>query len=192
MMTHDEYRQQLPDYVLNLLSPQQLGSLEHHIAQCASCRQALQREKSISRLVQSTLHVVSKPDPKRLREFMLVLPQKRSARWNRQGWQKQLAPVMLVLFLAAGILLTQITMPSGTLPAFVTTAHAATATSTNTPTATAAQTLSAEHAVPQPGSSIPVPHQQTMPILSNSPQTPVTTPEPLPTPAAAAIGRANQ
>ncbi len=32
MMTHDDYRKQLPDYALNLLSPEQLGVIEHHIA----------------------------------------------------------------------------------------------------------------------------------------------------------------
>lgn len=187
MMKHEEYRQKLPDYALNLLPPKQLVIIENHVAHCVSCRQALQRERTVAHLVQSSVNTASKPNAIRLRELMPKPPQKRRAHWQLQGWRKQLAPLMLVLFLAFGVLLTQIAKPSGSLPAFVSTAHAATATSTNTPTATTAQALSLEQSASETGQEMTELGSQTAPRPSGFPQTPLTTPEPQPTPVAAAM-----
>ncbi|MDX1413533.1 MAG: zf-HC2 domain-containing protein [Candidatus Promineifilaceae bacterium] len=186
-MKHDEFRQKLPDYALDLLSPQQLVAVEHHLAQCTSCQQALQHERKIAHLIRSSVSIASRPDVARLRELMPAPPKKKSVYWKRSGWQKQLAPVMLVLFLSIGVFLTQISKPSGSLPAFVSTAYAATATSTNTPTATTSvQSVSLEESTMDTGRVIIESSKQIAPKPSSFPQTPVTTPEPQPTPVAAA------
>jgi anti-sigma factor RsiW len=180
MMTHDDFRQQLPDYALSLLSPQQLGLIEDHIAHCDGCRKALLKERKVGRLVYSTIHNATQPDSGRLRSLMPVprasLPA--CSPWNRRGWQKQLAPVILILMLAFGVFLTQRTLPAGgSFPGFVGTAYAATATSTNTPTATAVQSLPVGQTVPELETLSSVPNQ---PAPSKAPDHPVTTPEPLP------------
>lgn len=186
-MTHNDYRQQLPDYALNLLSPEQLGLIEHHIAQCGSCRQLLLREKRIGQLVRSTINVVSQPDSARLSDLMPELPQKRKVHWNQIGWQKRFAPAMLIIFLVLAVFLTQKTMPSGSLPAFVSTAHAATATSTNTPTATAVQALSEKQIGTGPANTQIEFSKPSIPVPLNSPQRPAATPDPLPTPVASVM-----
>jgi anti-sigma factor RsiW len=187
MMTHDDFCKQLPDYTLNLLPPRQLGVIEHHISHCTSCRQAMLHERKIGQLVHSTINAAAQPDSTRLRTLMPKPPQKRRSRWNQHRWQKQLAPVMLILVLALGVFLTQRVMPSGSLPAFVTTAHAATATSTNTPTATAVQAFSAKQAGSGPVNIVPESNKQSVPMPVSSPLRPVTTPDPLPTPVASVM-----
>jgi hypothetical protein len=122
--------------------------------------------------------------------------------WHAHGWQKQLAPVLLLLLLALGGFILQSTLPEGSIPAFVVTAHASTATSTNTPTATLAQSLpqklvlsaaevSAGHeqidvvvnTVVGPAMPVPKPDK----VLFQGSEQPLATPDPLPTPVAAII-----
>ena len=184
MMTHEELRQQLPDYALNLLPPGQLNLVERHIAGCSSCRQAVGREREVGYLVQNTINGLTQLDSGRLRALMPDPPQKRRAPWNHHGWQRQFAPVMLILTLLFGALLTQRSGPSGGLPGFVTTAHAATATSTNTPTATAVQALTEKQAAQELVEMEPEINQDSKPMPSNVLQHPANTPEPLPTPLA--------
>ena len=192
-MTHKDISRRIPDYVLGLLSPKQLGAVEHHIAHCPDCRQLLRREKRLGQLVRVTVDMATKPDPTRLRRLMPAIPRRRSVVWHPHGWQKQLAPVLLLLLLVLGGFILQRTLPEGSVPAFVVTAHAATATTTNTPTATLAQSL------PQESTG----HEQfdvventvvgrAMPVPSPDSKQPLATPDPLPTPVAAIIGIATQ
>ncbi|NCF66817.1 MAG: hypothetical protein GWP61_12645 [Chloroflexi bacterium] len=192
MMTHDEVSRRIPDYVLGLLSHKQLRAVEHHVAQCVDCQQTLRRERKLSQLVRVTIDTATKPEAIRLRHLMPVVTRRQSVNWFPQRWQKQLAPILLLILLTLGGLLLQRTLPEGSVPAFVATAHAATATTTNTPTATVAQSIPAKHAGYEQyeqhdfeeravvGPAIPVPSPESAQALA--------TPGPLPTPVAALVG----
>lgn len=145
-MTHEDISRSIPDYVLGLLTPKQLGAVEQHVAHCPDCRQLLRREKRISQLVRVTVDKATTPDAIRLQRLMPATPPGQGVVWHppslrRQGWQRQLAPVLLLLLLVLGGFILQRTLPEGSVPSFVVTAHAATATTTHTPTATLAQSF---------------------------------------------------
>ena len=77
-------------------------------------------------------------------------------------------------------------LPDGSVPAFVATAHAATATSTYTPTATMAQMVPKnEETDSSPAETDGPVLQAVMPIPAADADRPVETPDPLPTPVAA-------
>lgn len=180
-MTHEEIRHQLLDYCLDLLPPQETGFVEQHLATCRTCREAVLEERGLSLLVQSTINAATQPNTRRLRTLMPEPPQKRQLPWGRQGWQKQFAPIFIILMLLAGAFLTQQTLPSGNnLPGFVVTTYAATATSTNTPTATAVQ----KPLTFPTGKNVPLQEvkQAAIPEGSALSESPLITPEPAPAP----------
>ena len=186
MMTHDDILRQIPDYVLGLLSAAQLNAVENHVAHCTACRQVVIRERKLGRLVRSTVEVAAEPDKARLRNLMPAIPRQRRSGLILPGWQKQLAPAVLILLLLLGGFMLNRMLPAGSVPSFVATAHAATATSTYTPTATLAQSISAsdrlDHfsAVKQSAAV-----NALMPVPSADADRPLETPDPLPTPVAA-------
>ena len=193
MMTHEDVLQSIPDYVLGLLSAKQLGVIESHVNHCVDCQRALLREKKVNHLVRTTIDTATRPDATCIKRLMPAIPHRRSTAWNRRGWQRQLAPVLILLLLVLGGVTLQRTLPDGSMPAFVVTAHAATATSTNTPTATVSQaspTANAHyelydfegHVTADQILSAPNPH-----VASTW-----ATPDPLPTPVTALVGIAAQ
>ena len=185
-MTHDEILHQIPDYVLGLLSPKQLGAIEQHVAYCTACRHALLRERRFGRLVRSTVDAATTPNNTRVRNLMPAIPQKRRLVPVLNGWQKQLVPVMLLLIMvAAGFTLNNL-LPAGSVPSLVATAYAATATSTDAPTATRIQSVPQTEAVDRlPESTYSDSMDTAVLVTAFSAASPVETPDPLPTPAAA-------
>ena len=185
-MTHEDILHQIPDYVLGLLSPRQLSAVEHHVAHCTICQQSMARERKLGQLVRSTVGVATKPDSAHVRTMMPAIPQQRRSGLILYGWQKQLAPVVLILLLILGGFMLNKMLPAGSAPSLVATAHAATATSTYTPTATMARSLpenqQTDHLSNVKNSGI---FDTAAPVLSPSSGRPVETPDPLPTPVAA-------
>jgi anti-sigma factor RsiW len=188
-MTHDDILRQIPEYVLGLLSPRQLSAVEHHAAHCTVCQQSIARERKLGQLVRSTVDVATKPDTAHMRRLMPAIPQQRRPDLILHGWQKQLAPVILILLLILGSFMLNRMLPAGSGPSLVATAHAATATSTYTPTATMAQSLPENQRLNHMSK---VKHSgvldTTVPISSPGSVRPAGTPDPLPTPIAT-IGR---
>lgn len=181
-MTHDEILHQIPDYVLGLLSPNQLRAVELHVAHCPACHQMLVRERKVGQLVRSTVNVATKPDATHLQTLMPAIPRQRAAGLGVRGWQKQLAPALLIILLLFGGFMLNQMLPAGSVPSFVATAHASTATSTHTPTATVAQSLPENHLS---GSRHSETLNSAVPIPSPGSDYPLETPDPLPTPVAA-------
>jgi anti-sigma factor RsiW len=136
MMNHDDYLDQIPDYVLGVLPTHEIAGIEEHLTTCKTCRQAVTDERRIGRLIHVTLESAARPDASRLRLLMPVVPQKRSRRPPLPGWRRQLQPALiLILLVLAGFMVNGL-FAGGDMPALVATAHAATATTTTTPTAT--------------------------------------------------------
>jgi len=187
-MTHDDILRQIPDYVLGLLSPRQLSAVEHHVAHCTACQQMLVRERKLGQLVRSTVDVATKPDAAHLRTLMPAIPQRRPSGLIFHGWQKQLAPALLIFLLLFGGFMLNRMLPAGSVPSLVATAHAATATSTHTPTATVVQSLpekiQTNHITNDTHSGA---LNAAVPIPSPGLGHPLVTPDPLPTPVAASI-----
>lgn len=185
-MTHDDILRQIPDYALGLLTPRQLSAVEHHVAHCISCQQSVARERKLGQLVRSTVDVATKPDSANVRRLMPTIPQQRQSGLILHGWQKQFAPVILILLLIFGGIMLNKMLPAGSAPFLVATAHAATATSTYTPTATMAQSLPDNQQTDRLSN---VKHSgvinTAVPIPSLGLDRPVETPDQLPTPVAA-------
>jgi hypothetical protein len=162
------------------------------VSHCAACRQAMTRERKLVQLVRSTVNVATKPDAAQLRSLMPAVPQQRRSGSILSGWQKQLAPALLIFLLSLGGFMLNSMLPARSMPSFVATAHAATATSTNTPTATIVQSMPANNSLDHfsevtesTASSVAVP----VPFPGSG--RPLETPDPLPTPIAA-VGQSAQ
>jgi len=139
-MTHKEIRQQLPDYVLGLLTPGQTDEVTEHLAGCAVCRRVVLGEREIGALVRGTLNVTTRPDAARMSQLMPPMPpvpqQSRRGKIGK-NWTGRLVPALVVLFVILGSLL--MSAPESKRPMSLFNVATATATSTNTPTATIAQ-----------------------------------------------------
>jgi hypothetical protein len=135
-------QQQIPDYVLGLLSPEERFQVEQHTRSCTDCRQALARERKIEALIRQTVQVTTQPTPARLATIRPDFPRKRLSPAVRI--LGQLAPVTLISFLLALGLLFQLTgyspFQGPYSPAFIATISSPTLTPTTTrlPTATIA------------------------------------------------------
>lgn len=132
-MNHEQILPQIPDYALGLLPPQERQQVENHAQSCPRCQKALAEEQQMGQLVRSTLHLVTEPAPRQLRPFMPPIPRTQTPSLLR-GWQKQLAPVILLLMLLGGLgwNARQQTNWSTNAPMLL----VMTATTTNTPTPT--------------------------------------------------------
>jgi anti-sigma factor RsiW len=134
--------QQIPDYVLGLLSPEERFQVEQHTKRCAECRRVLARERKIEALIRQTVQVTTQPMPARLAAIRPDYPRKRLTPAVRI--LGQLAPVTLISFLLALSLLFQLTgyspIQGPHSPAFIATISSPTLTPTTTrlPTATIA------------------------------------------------------
>jgi anti-sigma factor RsiW len=182
-MKHDDILRQIPDYVLGLVPANQLRDVEQHLVHCSVCQKAMVRERAVEQLVRSTVDTVTRPDPVYLRNLMPSIQQNQESVLVLRGWQKQLAPALLILFLLFGGLAINRMLPASSAPAFVATAHAATATSTYTPTATTAQV------VPENQQTVSEASEHALKFVAPRPamdaDQPLETPDPLPTPVAA-------
>jgi len=185
-MTHDDIRRQIPDYVLGILSPGQLGTVERHVAHCTVCQNAMIRERNVGQLVRSTVNLATRPNNARIRSLMPAVPQKRRLVLRLDGWQKQLAPALIILLLILGGFTLNWMLPAGSVPSLVATAHAAPATSTYTPTATITQSQrendGMNHLSNIQHSSV---FNAAVSFPSPGSDRPLQTPDPVPTPVAA-------
>jgi anti-sigma factor RsiW len=183
-MRHKEIHQQLPDYVLGLLTPGQAQEVTQHLADCTACRRMVQGEREVAVRVRDTLNAATRPDAARLSQLIPPVPQKRSRSGISANWTTRLAPALVLLFVIVGSLLMSALDSRRPMSFFF--AATATATSTNTPTATVAQESS--HDI----SGAPVISERFTAGLDASDTAPpvqvVTAPAPLhsPTPVAAA------
>ncbi|MFQ5398954.1 MAG: anti-sigma factor family protein [Anaerolineae bacterium] len=130
---------QVSDYVLGLLPPEERQQVEQHAAVCAQCRSEIGRERRMSRTVRAALSAATQPAPGRLAELMPPAPQRTGWRLNF-NWQRQLAPITLVLLLALGSLVLHFSARQQTWNPTSPTFLAATATLSHSPTATETET----------------------------------------------------
>lgn len=143
MMTHKEIHQQLPDYVLGMLTPGQAHEVTEHLAGCATCRQTVLGEREIGALVRDALKVTTRPDKARISQFMPHVVQRPRQKKIVTNWTNRLVPALVVLFVILGSLL--MSAPESKRPMSLFIRATATATSTNTPTATIAQESGSKH-----------------------------------------------
>jgi anti-sigma factor RsiW len=136
-MMHKDIHQQLPDYVLGLLSPGQTDEVTEHLVGCAACRRVVLGEREIGALVRGTLNVTTRPEAARMSQLMPPVPQQSGQGKIGKNWTGRLVPALVVLFVILGSLL--ISAPESKRPMSLFNIATATATSTNTPTATIAQ-----------------------------------------------------
>ena len=177
-MTQQHVHQQIPDYVLGLLPRKEQQHVDQHTLVCPDCCLALRHEQEWGQLVHSTLAAAAQP-PANLRQFMPPAPQKSGQvpLWGFSlNWQRQLAPLTLVLFLLLGSLGFYLSEQRGLWQNPTPTALAITATLTDSPTATITETRS-EQALNLRTTAVP-------PITHNPPEI-TATPAPNPTPVAA-------
>lgn len=100
-MNQEHVLNQIPDYVLGLLTRQERLWVEQHTAICHHCRQLLRQENEINQLVRTTLSLATQPSTLRLGQLMPAPPQPRPA-WLTNSWQKQLAIAALLLTIIWG------------------------------------------------------------------------------------------
>ena len=179
-MKQQHIYQQIPDYVLGLLPRKEQQQVDQHTLVCVDCRLALQREREMGQLVHSTLTAATQP-PTNLRQFMPPVSSKLKM-GQRFGfsvnWQRQLAPLMLVLFLLLASFGFYLSEQRGLWQDPTPTAVAITATLTDSPTATITETRLEEGLTLQ---TTAVPTNTQQPIIT-------ATPAPNPTPIAALNG----
>lgn len=144
MMKHEDILSQIPEYISGLLPASEQRFFDRHLAYCAACQRAARRERALQRLMHSTIDLATKPDPQRMQSLMPAVPLEGTSSLVWPGWQKRLAPALIILLLLFGGLFVNNIIPTKNVPAFVATAHAATATSTYTPLAPTAEALPAE------------------------------------------------
>lgn len=174
-MTQQHVQQQIPDYVLGLLSRSEVQRVDQHTLVCADCRLALRRERELGQLIHNTLAAATQP-PTNLRQFMPAVPQKAHRPLGFSlNWQQQLVPLTVVLFLLVGSLSFYLGEQRGLWFDSTPTALAVTATMTNSPTATITETRG-EQAASIKTTAVPLNHSQ--PEIT-------ATPAPNPTPIAA-------
>ena len=175
-MKQQHIHQQIPDYVLGLLSRKEQQQVDQHTLACPDCRVTLRHEQELSQLVHTTL-AAAQP-PANLRQFMPPVPQKsrQTGLFNFSlNWQQQLVPLTVVLFLLLGSVGIFLSEQRGLWQNPTPTALAITATLTDSPTATITETRS-EQAL----------NLRTTAVPTTSNQLEITaTPAPNPTPIAA-------
>jgi anti-sigma factor RsiW len=101
-MNQEHVLNQIPDYILGLLTRQERLWVEQHTAVCNHCRQALHQESEISQLVRATLASAAQPSSLRLRQLMPAPPRSRWTWLTRHHWPRQLAVATLLLSLIWG------------------------------------------------------------------------------------------
>ena len=104
-------------------------------------------DEQIRRLVHNTLHTATQPSSLRLAQLRPAIPQRPLPRWQVY-WQRQLAPVALLIFVLLGVGF-HFSQQSGWAISPSPTALSITATTTEKPTATIAQTETTHQTAPQ-------------------------------------------
>ncbi len=142
-MKHEDILSQIPDYISGFLSTREQRIFNRHLAECSACQRTVRHERALQQLMHSTIDLATRPDPMRMERLVPPLPHGATSSLVWPGWQKRLAPVLLILLLLFGGLFVNNFIPTKNVPGFVATAHAATATSTYTPLAPTNQALPA-------------------------------------------------
>ncbi len=137
LFTMNHIQPKLTDYVLDLLSGQERRDVDHHVAICSVCQDALDSEMQMGRAIQQSLHLVTQPTNGRLQQLMPPIPRKRE-RWQLNlTLQRQIASALVLsILILGGFGWYNATQQNGFLPA--PTYVAITATFTSEPTATEA------------------------------------------------------
>ncbi|NKQ34583.1 MAG: hypothetical protein HF973_03105 [Chloroflexi bacterium] len=129
---------QLQEYVLDLLPPEERAGLERAAARDETLRLALRQEREVGRLVRATLQETTAPAYGRIPQLMPAVPRQRPYPWPSLTWQRSVAALALVLVLflgSAGLYQSRQAGMTNATPTLM----AATATLTQEPTATLAQ-----------------------------------------------------
>ena len=104
-MENIHIKNQITDYVLDLLPAEEKQAVIRHLAGCESCRREVQREREIGRLIHSTLNKVALPDYHRLQSLMPSIPGRRSSLLAFFAPHRQWALACLLLVAVLGAFL---------------------------------------------------------------------------------------
>jgi predicted anti-sigma-YlaC factor YlaD len=96
---------QITDYLLDLLPDEEKVAVARHIAGCAACRLAVQKEREIGRLVYTTLNKATAPDYGRLQSLMPPRPRRRASILALLTPYRQWAVACLLLVFMTGAFL---------------------------------------------------------------------------------------
>lgn len=97
-MEHANVYLLIPDYVLDLLPAEERQLVEVHVAGCAACRQAIQRERQVGQVVRDTLLRLPRPAAGRLNQLRPVYQRPRPF----FSASRQLAAMALMVCLLLG------------------------------------------------------------------------------------------
>lgn len=166
----------ISDYVLELLPEEDRRQFLRHIAGCALCRRSVQQERKIGEALQSTLTIVGRPNPARLKQLMPSLPTSRPGTLTNLSWQKQLAVACLILLMILGSLTLEIGRRHNVWPGAAPTSRHTSVAITDTPTQTATSTVVSSFLLePAPIPTPSVRHSLAVPRLATIPVPPTTT-----------------
>lgn len=104
-MDNTHIQHQITDYLLDLLPDEEKVAVARHIAGCEACRLAIQKEREIGRLVQTTLNKATAPDYGRLQSLMPPSPRRRASILTSLTPYRQWAVACLLLVFMMGALL---------------------------------------------------------------------------------------
>lgn len=138
-MKAHHFNEQVGDYVLGLLSPEDRLALETHAAVCADCRAALRDERQMTGMLRDTFGAIAQPSAQRLARMMPAYPVARRTYPVYATWQRAFAIVAVLLFLFVANMGYQQLNHSITVASPQPTTLALTATATIGPTATATE-----------------------------------------------------
>jgi anti-sigma factor RsiW len=133
MLASEHPLNELSDYVLDLLAPEDRRRVASHVQRCEECREALRRERQLIHEVRDSLHVATRPAALRLGQLMPAP----TAIGRRTRFEAMMRPalalsILLVLFLGS----LQLYRPGSFGASTVATPTTLAATATVTPTGT--------------------------------------------------------
>lgn len=79
LLKRNHIQHKISDFVLDLLPLEEKEVVSRHIAGCPECRQAVQRERQIGRLIHNTLNSATRPQLNQLQSLMPPIPTRRSS-----------------------------------------------------------------------------------------------------------------
>jgi anti-sigma factor RsiW len=102
LLKSNHIQHNLSDFVLDLLPVEEKQRVIHHIAGCADCRAAVQRERQIGRLIYGALNAATRPEPNQFQALMPAIPSRRSSFLAMFAPHRQWAIACLLLIAMMG------------------------------------------------------------------------------------------
>ncbi len=101
-LNNNHIQHKISDFVLDLLPAGEKQQVARHIAGCADCRQTVQQERQIGRLITNTLNKATRPQPNHLQALMPSIPSRPLSLLSIFAPTRQWALACLLLFAMMG------------------------------------------------------------------------------------------